>query len=218
MDRINKPRFRSRSAPKPPLIGPPGSSGSYLRDYGNFPRLIPRSAMLFVLWGKSHVRSVLHTDLVKIAQPEHSGELARKCRSQGESAQGQTRSCRWGKEGLCPYGPFRLFQELAATFIRLDGAESGAGLRGHLVRSWRPSLRYRRLTPPEVAFEETSPDAALRRRYILERRIWTTCHLPRDSSGKPFLANADIENKGLPACKIAKKRLSGFVSRSLSEY
>jgi hypothetical protein len=28
--------------------------------------------MLFVHWGKSHVRSVLHADLVKIAQPCHS--------------------------------------------------------------------------------------------------------------------------------------------------
>jgi hypothetical protein len=32
---------------------------------------------------------------------------------------------------------------------------------------------------------------------------------PRNPSGKPFFANADIENKGLPACEIAKKRLSG---------
>ena len=29
----------------------------------------------------------------------------------------------------------------------------------------------------------------------------------------PFLANANIENKGLLAREIAKKRLSGFVSR-----
>jgi hypothetical protein len=34
---------------------------------------------------------------------------------------------------------------------------------------------------------------------------------------RPFLANDDIENKGLLGREIAKKRLSGFVSRSPSE-
>jgi hypothetical protein len=36
-----------------------------------------------------------------------------------------------------------------------------------------------------------------------------TAATTRDSSGKPFFANADIENKELPACEIAKRRLSG---------
>jgi hypothetical protein len=36
--------------------------------------------------------------------------------------------------------------------------------------------------------------------------------LTRDSSGKSFFANADIENKELTAYEIAKKRVSGWVS------
>ena len=40
-----------------------------------------------------------------------------------------------GKTRSCPYRHFRLLQELAAISSRLDGAESGAGLCGHLVRA-----------------------------------------------------------------------------------
>jgi hypothetical protein len=40
---------------------------------------------------------------------------------------------------------------------------------------------------------------------------------PRDLSGNPFFANADIKNKGLAVHEIPKKGLFGWVSRSVSE-
>jgi hypothetical protein len=40
-------RIRSRSAPRPPFVcPPPGSPGSYLRDYGNFPASLNHSCEL----------------------------------------------------------------------------------------------------------------------------------------------------------------------------
>ena len=109
--------------------------------------------MLFVLLGKLHVRSVLHTDLVKTAQPGHSGGTDRECRSQGKSAPGRAGTCRWGKL-VCPYRHFRSLQELAATSSRLDGAESGAGLRGHLVRPVAAIIEIPAAHSHEVAIGE----------------------------------------------------------------
>ena len=46
--RMDKPRIRSRSAPRCPLVCPPGSSGLHLRDHVNFPGSLNHSCEL--LW------------------------------------------------------------------------------------------------------------------------------------------------------------------------
>jgi hypothetical protein len=72
------------------------------RDYGNFTRLIPKSTIVFIFWGKSHVRSVLHTDLVKIAQPEHSGATCSRMPIARENALKDKPEVAAGEKKGCP--------------------------------------------------------------------------------------------------------------------
>jgi len=70
-------RTRPVSDPGPPaLLSSAEFSGSYSSDYGNLSPSALRSTTLFVLWGESSERSVLHTDAFRIAQPTN---LTRRC-------------------------------------------------------------------------------------------------------------------------------------------
>ncbi len=59
----------------------------------------------------------------------------------------------------------------------------------------------------------TTSNAAIAVQAPCARTLPIPGQAPSGSSGKPFFANIDIENKGLLVREIEKKRVSGWISR-----